>query len=86
MPIATPWPIGSGHLAFVYATRMNLSPRERQALELLGQSLTPDEIAREMVASPFTVGVLLENVRLKSLMALAGGLRAIGEGVGGSAR
>lgn len=42
-----------------------LSPKERQALELLSQGLTVQEIARWMVVSPFAVRVFLENARAK---------------------
>jgi DNA-binding CsgD family transcriptional regulator len=42
-----------------------LSPKERRALELLSQGLQVEEIAQQMVVSPFTVRVLLENARVK---------------------
>jgi DNA-binding CsgD family transcriptional regulator len=44
---------------------VKLSPKERRALELLAQGLRAEQIAKQMVVSPFTVRVLLENARVK---------------------
>jgi len=43
----------------------SLSPKEHQALELLAQGLTVEQIAQQMVVSPYTVRIFLENARGK---------------------
>ena len=54
-----------------------LSPKERRVLELLGQGLQVEQIAREMVVSPYFVRVLLENTRVKLLMTLSENLQGL---------
>jgi DNA-binding CsgD family transcriptional regulator len=44
---------------------VKLSPKEQRALELLAQGLNAEQIAREMVVSPFAVRTFLENARVK---------------------
>jgi DNA-binding CsgD family transcriptional regulator len=44
---------------------VRLSPKERRALELLSQGLSPEQIGQVMLLSPFAVRMFLENARLK---------------------
>ncbi len=47
------------------STVYNLTPRERESVELLAQGLTTKEIARRMAVSPSTIGAFLRLVMVK---------------------